>query len=191
MDNGLKVNPYSGEFFEEFFIGRLKPIASKWCHGNELAALDLVYETAKWFYSWQPWEKGIAYEDWPRYTVKVMKRMHYGARLQDLVTESFDNLDERTKEKAGSDRSSGATETQHLVETRSLGSKVMSLFDGDKQMQDFIYYRYFCDMTRAEIAITLGLLPRDVTDLERRFLYRVTPERAIRYLGLVPKEHRV
>jgi len=191
MDEPLTVNPNSGEFFEEFFIGKLKPIALRWCHGNEVAALDLVYDTAKWFYSWQPWQKGIAYEDWPRYTVKVMKRLHYGALLQDLVTESFDNLDERTKEEARSDRSSGAIETQHMVETRSLGSKVMSLFDGDKQMQDFIYCRYFCDMTRAEVGKAMGLSPRQVTNLEARFTYRVTPEVAIKYLGLVPREQRV
>src|SRR4029077_15518484 len=98
MDEPLPVNPYSGEFFEEFSMGVLKPIAVKWCHGDEAAALDLVHDTMKWFYSWKPWEKGIAYAGWPPYTITVMKRLRYGAVLEQLVTESFESLDELTKE---------------------------------------------------------------------------------------------
>ena len=191
MDEALPVNPDSGEFFEEFFMGRLKPLAFRWCRGNEAAALDLVQETAKWFYSWKPWEKGLPYEQWLPYTIKVMKRSHYGGVLKDPLTESFDDLDGATKDAVGSDRSSAAQQIRYRAERRSLATKLMPLFDGNKQMQEFVYYRYFCDMTRAEIATKMGLSPRKITDLERQFLYRVTSEVAIKDLGLVPRERRV
>jgi hypothetical protein len=191
MDEALPVDPLSGKFFDDFFMGELKPIALRWCRGEEVEALDLVHDTAKWFYDWKPWEKGLRYEEWLPYTVKVMKRIHYRGILKEPLTESFDNLDGATKDKVESDSSSSAQQAQYMAERRLLASKVMPLFDGNKQIQEFVYYKYFCDMTRAEIATKMGLPPRKVTDLERQFLYRVTPEVAIKDLGLVPREYRV
>ncbi|MDX6500489.1 MAG: hypothetical protein QOG23_3749 [Blastocatellia bacterium] len=103
----------------------------------------------------------------------------------------MDQLDGEMEERVGSDDSSAVKDMQYVEDRKSLASKVMPLFDEDKQMQDFIYYRYFCDMTRAEVGKAMGLSPRQVTNLEARFTYRVTPEVAIKYLGLVPREQRV
>ena len=189
MDEALPLDPYTGEFFKEFFMGRLRPTALRLCRRDSERAMDLLHDTAKWFYEWKPWEKGLPYEAWVPYTVTVMKRILVRENKDLPQTEALDGA---TEERVGSDDSKAAQRMRDMVERKSLATKVMPLFDGNEQMQEFIYYRYFCDMTRAEIAEAMGLPEaRDVTDLERQFAYRVTPEKAVRLLGLVPKEQRV
>lgn len=188
MDEVLPIDPWSSEFVEAFFLRRLKAVALRLCSGNLDDAMDLLDDTAGWFYSWKPWTKGIPYEEWFPYSVTVMKRIHYRGSKDEPP---MDQLDGEMEERVGSDDSSAVKDIQYVADRKSLGSKVMPLFDEDKQMQDFIYYRYFCDMTRAEVGKAMGLSPRQVTNLEARFTYRVTPEVAIKYLGLVPREQRV
>src|SRR5258707_5696705 len=189
MDEALPVDPWSGKFFEEFFMGRLRPVAFRLCCGNETNALDLVHDTAKWFYDWKPWEKGLSCEAWFPYTVLVMKRIHY-RRIKNEPPAN--QLDEATEEIVGSDRASAAGKIRYMAERQSLGSKLMPLFEDDEQMQEFIYYRDFCNITRSEIATAMRLEDaREVTDLEARFTYRATPEVAIKLLGLVPRRDSV
>jgi DNA-directed RNA polymerase specialized sigma24 family protein len=181
MEEGATYDPQDGEFFKEFFIQRLRPIAVNLC-GNQDRAKDLVQDMATWFYDWKPWlREGLStYEASLRYTTKVMKNRHARQVVKDPLSTAV-GLESIT-----SGPEPKVPRLQRLAERRNLGIKALRLFKGDKRMQTFICLRFFSNLTRLEIADEMDLDPREVTDLGRRFRYRIRRERADKQLGLVP-----
>jgi DNA-directed RNA polymerase specialized sigma24 family protein len=186
IDDAATYDPLSGEFYKQFFMERLRPIAEILC-GDPDRAKDLVQDTSKWFYHWRPWlREGLAtYGASLRYTTTVMKNIHASQSVEDPLAKAVElegiiSLDPPPK----------VARIQRLVEWRNLVIKVLRLFKDDKQMQTFICLKFLANMSRAEIAAEMNLDPREVTDLERRFEYRIKQQKGFKILGLVSTKPR-
>ena len=124
MDEVLPIDPYNSEFVEAFFLRRLKAVALRLCSGNLADAMDLLDDTAGWFYSWKPWTKGLPDEEWFPYSVTVMKRIHYRGSKDEPPMDEFD---EEMEERVGSDDSSAVKDIQHVADKEVPGVKSYAL----------------------------------------------------------------
>jgi hypothetical protein len=181
MEGAATYDPQDEEFYKQFFLNRLRPIALILCQGNMDRAMDLLQDTAKWFYDWKPWlHEGLStFDNSLRYTTVVMKRLFAKEAVEDPLANAVG-----LQEVIISESPRKLFRNQYLVERRSLGVKALRLFKDDKQMQIFICLRFFSNMTRAEISDEMNLDPREITDLGRRFRYRIRREKGFKVLGL-------